>query len=115
MSLSERSQELIQKYLEALASEAEIAELEGLLATDPEFAAAFAAAARLEAGLHSYFRQQYKIDQVAALLNAPESPGRASGREREAARSWPAILLNRACRPVRRSLPDSIAWPKRDG
>lgn len=74
MSNSERGQELIQKYLEALASEAEIAELEGLLATDQEVAAAFAAAARLEAGLAGYFRQQYKIDQVAALLNAPETP-----------------------------------------
>lgn len=74
MSNSERGQELIQKYLEALASEAEIAELEGLLATDPEVAAGFAAAARLEAGLAGYFRQQYKIDQVAALLNAPEAP-----------------------------------------
>ncbi len=74
MSLSDRSQELIHKYLEALASESEIAELEGLLASDAEVAAEFAAAARLEAGLASYFRQQYKIDQVAALLNAPETP-----------------------------------------
>lgn len=73
MSIPDRSHELIQKYLEALASEAEIAELEGLLATDPEVAVEFATAARLEAGLERYFRQQYKIDQVAALLNDPAS------------------------------------------
>src|SRR4029077_14650623 len=66
MPLSDRSLELIQKYLEALASASELAELEGLLAADPEVANAFAEAARLEAGLHDYFGKQYKIQQVAA-------------------------------------------------
>jgi hypothetical protein len=79
MSLTERSQELIHKYLEGLASEADIAELEGLLSSDADVAAEFAAAARLEAGLASYFRQQYKIDQVAALLNASETPAEGAG------------------------------------
>lgn len=76
MSTTDRSRELIQKYLEALVSEAELAELEELLATDPEAANAFAEAARLHAGLESYFRKQYKIDQVAALL---AEPGQSAG------------------------------------
>jgi ferric-dicitrate binding protein FerR (iron transport regulator) len=47
--------------------------LEGLLASDPEVAEAFADAARLHASLQDYFKRQYKIDQVAALLDAPET------------------------------------------
>jgi ferric-dicitrate binding protein FerR (iron transport regulator) len=72
MPASEHIHELIQKYLDALASEAELAELEQLLATDPEVAHEFAEMARLHANLQDYFRKQYKMDQVAALLNAPE-------------------------------------------
>lgn len=68
----EHSHELIQKYLDALASESELAELEQLLATDPEVAHAFAEMARLHANLQDYFQKQYKMDQVATLLNAPE-------------------------------------------
>src|SRR5690349_6981533 len=75
MSTSDRNHELIQKYLDALASPAELAELEGLLAADPEVANAFAEAARLHAGLQDYFQKQYKMDQVASLLNAPATPG----------------------------------------
>ena len=73
MPIPERSQELIQKYLDALASEAELCELERLLAADQEVAQAFAEMARLHANLQDYFRKQYKMEQVAALLNAPES------------------------------------------
>lgn len=73
MSISDRSHELIQKYFDALASEAELAELQALLAADPEVAVTFAEAARLEASLRSFFQKQYKLDQVAALLNAPET------------------------------------------
>jgi hypothetical protein len=73
MSVSDRGNELIQKYLESLASDTELAELEQLLTTSPEAAAAFAEAARLHAGLSRYFQRQYKIDQVAALLDAGES------------------------------------------
>ena len=72
MPIPERSHELIQKYLEALASESELSELEQLLATDPEVAHGFAEMARLHVNLQDYFRNQYKMDQVAALLNAPE-------------------------------------------
>jgi hypothetical protein len=64
---------LIQKYFEALASAAELAELEELLKSNPEVAAAFADAARLDAGLSRYFQRQYKIDQVSALLQEAES------------------------------------------
>lgn len=73
MPVSDRHRDLIQKYYEALATEAELAELEGLLAADPEVAAAFAETARLHAALQSHFRKQYKIDQVAALLDASGS------------------------------------------
>jgi len=48
----ERSNELIQKYFDALASAAELEELEELLKSSPEVAAAFTDAARLEAGLY---------------------------------------------------------------
>ena len=72
MSIPEHIHELFQKYLDALASDSELAELEHLLATDPEVAQAFAEMARLHANLQDYFRKQYKMDQVAALLNAPD-------------------------------------------
>ena len=71
MPISERSHDLIQKYLDSLASEPELAELEHLLAADPEVALEFAEMTRLHANLQDYFRKQYKMDQVAALLNAP--------------------------------------------
>ena len=76
MSLPERTQELIQKYLDLAASELELAELEQLLASDSEIAHAFAEMARLHANLQSHFRKQYKIDQVAALLDASDAPAR---------------------------------------
>jgi ferric-dicitrate binding protein FerR (iron transport regulator) len=72
MSIPERAQELIQKYLDLAATEIELAELEKLLAADAEVAHAFAEMARLHANLQGYFRKQYKMDEVAALLNAPE-------------------------------------------
>ena len=72
MPVPERSHELIQKYLDALVSDSELAELEQLLATDTEVAHAFAEMARLHANLQEFFRKQYKMDQVAVLLNAPE-------------------------------------------
>jgi anti-sigma factor RsiW len=70
MSSSDRSRELIHKYLEDLASRSEVVELEALLSTDPEVAGAFAEAARLDGMLKGHFRKQRKIDQVAALLHA---------------------------------------------
>lgn len=73
MPVPERGLELIQKYLDAHASEAELAELEQLLTDDPHVAAAFAEAAVLHASLEGHFRKQYKIDQVAALLKGDES------------------------------------------
>jgi hypothetical protein len=72
MPNSDRDQELIQKFLDAQASDADIAELEKRLVADPEFAAAFASAARLNASLERHFRKQYKIAQVATLLQSPE-------------------------------------------
>ncbi len=101
MPLSVRSHELIQKYIEGLASETELAELEGLLANDPEFAVAFAEAARLEANLKAFFQKQYKIDQVAALLNAPEPAPPPTG-EQPAAKSGDA---SPASMPTESSLP----------
>jgi ferric-dicitrate binding protein FerR (iron transport regulator) len=95
--MADRAHELIQKYLDGLASEAELAELEELLASDAEVAGAFADAARLHAGLEAYFRKQYKIDQVAALLDAPESvlapaTGQPEGRIFDPARPGEAPL-----------------------
>jgi ferric-dicitrate binding protein FerR (iron transport regulator) len=74
MTASHRPHELIQKYLDAVATEEELTELEELLAADPEVATAFAGAARLHAGLQEYFKKQYKIGEVAALLEAPAAP-----------------------------------------
>ncbi len=74
MSSSDRSRELIHKYLEDLASRSEIVELEVMLSTDPEVAGAFAEAARLDGMLKGHFRKQRKIDQVAALLQAADTP-----------------------------------------
>lgn len=73
MPVPERGLELIQKYLDAHASEAELAELEQLLTDDPQVAAAFAEAAVLHASLEGHFRTQYKMDQVAALLKGDET------------------------------------------
>ncbi len=101
MSIPDRSDELIQKYIEGLASKTELAELEGRLATDPEFAVAFADAARLEVSLHSFFQKQYKIDQVAALLNAPE-PAPSPTDEQLAGRSGNA---SQSSMPTESSLP----------
>jgi ferric-dicitrate binding protein FerR (iron transport regulator) len=81
MSVSEHVHELIQKYLDDLVTDAELVELEGLLAGDPEVANAFAEAARLHTGLQDYFKKQYKIDQVAALLDLPQTaPAPATGQ-----------------------------------
>lgn len=90
MPVPERGHELIQKYLDGLNSESELAELERLLATDPEVAQAFAEMARLHANLQDYFRKQYKMDQVAALLNAPEPPLSTTGGEPDGQSSRPA-------------------------
>ena len=68
MSVTDRARELIQKSLEAIASESEYAELERLLAADPEVAFALANAARLHAGLSQHFRKQQKIGEIASLL-----------------------------------------------
>lgn len=72
MPSSERDHELIDKYLESLASEAEVIELQERLTADANVADVFAEASRLDASLQLFFRKQYKIDQVAALLNAPD-------------------------------------------
>lgn len=73
MPVSDRSRELIQKYFDGLAAGADVEELERLLTADSDVAVAFAEAARLDAGLHDYFRKQYRINQVAALLDATKS------------------------------------------
>jgi hypothetical protein len=88
MPASHRDQELIQKYFDARASDAEMVELEKRLAADPEFAAMFADAARLNAGLEQHFRKQYKIAEVATLLESPEqSPANATSASRSRAAS----------------------------
>jgi hypothetical protein len=79
MPSSDRSRELIHKYLEALASPSEIVELEVLLSTDPEVAGTFAEAARLDGLLKNHFRKQQKIEQVAALLQNAEATSGVSG------------------------------------
>jgi anti-sigma factor RsiW len=84
MSSSDRSRELIHKYLDDLASRSEIVELEVLLTTDPEVAGAFAEAARLDGMLKGHFRKQHKIDQVAALLHAAEASPANKGSPPEA-------------------------------
>ena len=76
----DRGDELIQKYFEGLASDSELAELERLLTTSPAVASAFAETARLHAGLQRHFQRQYKIDQVASLLQAAESESPATNR-----------------------------------
>jgi hypothetical protein len=96
MSQPGRSQELIQKYFDELASEDELLELEQLLASEPDAAALFAETARLHAGLHDLFRKQYKIDQVAALLDSsdalalPVPPTKPSPGHEDSADSRPA-------------------------
>ena len=74
MPASDRVRELIQKSLEAIASDSELAELDRLLATEPKVADALAAAARLHASLTRHFGKQQKLDQVARLLDHG-SPG----------------------------------------
>ncbi len=87
MSSSDRSRELIHKYLEDLVSRSEIVELEVMLSTDPEVAGAFAEAARLDGMLKGHFRKQHKIDQVAALLHAAEASPTTGDRLPEATRT----------------------------
>lgn len=98
MSAADHNHDLIHKYFEARLTEAEQAELEALLASDPEVAGAFANAARLEAGLQAFFRTQYKTDQVAALLARSEAetdraPAEAPAAAPPAARVEPAAMV----------------------
>ncbi|MBI3864884.1 MAG: FecR domain-containing protein [Planctomycetia bacterium] len=65
----DRADDLIQKKLEGLATEAELGELELLLAADSQVALDFAEATRLHASLAAHFQKQYKIDQISQLLN----------------------------------------------
>lgn len=74
MSAGDRVHELIQKHLEGLASNLEIAELERLLVSDPGAADAFAAAFRLHTGLGRYFEKEFRMNEVARLLESEESP-----------------------------------------
>lgn len=92
MSASGRCHELIQRYLDGLASEADLVELEVLLTSDSQVADAFAEAMRLHACLNVHFQKQYKIDQIARLLEAVETPSqqveeRAAGRPGDGPRS----------------------------
>lgn len=72
MPITDRHRELIQSVLEGIAPPADLAELERLLIADPEVAAAFAEAARLDALLDRHFRREYKIAEVANLLGEPD-------------------------------------------
>lgn len=84
MPVSDHSRELIQKYLDERASEAELAELEILLTTNQEVADAFAAATRLHASLRNHFQKQYKIDQIARLLDQSAASSTGAGLQPEA-------------------------------
>src|SRR5262249_25206718 len=106
MPVPERVHDLIEKYLAALATDAELAELEGLLASDPEVAGAFAEAARLEGGPHDAFQKQYQIDQVAALLDPPQAaPAPATGEP-----EGKVVEPDQAGAPTGEPLPSSSAY-----
>jgi hypothetical protein len=79
MPASERSHELIQRYLDGLASTAELVELECLLSTEPAVADAFAEAAKLHACLNAHFQKQYEIDRIARLLEESAASATVSG------------------------------------
>jgi len=64
--------ELIAKYLDRMASEAEVAELSRRLREDPRAADAFARACRLDAWLSRRFRHEKEGQHVAAALEALE-------------------------------------------
>jgi hypothetical protein len=127
MPISDRSRELIHKYLEAHALPSEVVELEVLLSTDPDVAGAFAEAARLDSLLKNHFRKQQKIDQVAALLQTSEASSGKTGARTEAdepaapaepPRLTGSTFVRRLWEPTRprRSLARSLAatarrWP----
>lgn len=79
MPISERSSLLIQKTLDRLITDAELAELEGLISTDPVVAEAYARAMRLDECLKVHFQRQYKIDQISRLLDKDNAGSRGEG------------------------------------
>ncbi|MSR59503.1 MAG: hypothetical protein EXS05_17985 [Planctomycetaceae bacterium] len=118
MSTPDRSHALIQRYLDGVSSEAELAELEQLLATDLQFASAFAEASRLHAGLEGYFRKQYKIDQVAALLAASQPVSSAADRPAGGRSDGPPVperLVKPASPPVPTFVPGYRWWSNSRG
>ncbi|MBY0528491.1 MAG: FecR family protein [Gemmataceae bacterium] len=64
----ERAHELIQKYLDEIATDAELAELERLLVTNPDVAAAFATVSRLDASLAKTYREEGDIASTRAIF-----------------------------------------------
>jgi hypothetical protein len=60
----DRGRELIEKYLDNVVDEAELAELELLLTTDPEVAREFARAARTDNSVYTHFNREH-AEQVA--------------------------------------------------
>src|SRR5205809_494514 len=73
MPISDRDRELIQACLEGRISANDLTELEKSLVADAEVADAYAEGARLHAALERHFRKEYKIAQVANLLDEEDS------------------------------------------
>jgi hypothetical protein len=89
MTAPSRGDELIRRYVDSQTSQAELVELENLLTTEPAVANAFAEAMRMEASLQAHFQKQYKIDQVARMLeesaaSSPQNSARTEDQTTEA-------------------------------
>src|SRR5438105_2568293 len=74
----ERAQELIQKYLDGIASPAEVAELGTLLPVRPDVADAFAAATRLDSFLGQRLGETRSVVDLQAWLATAGVPPRPS-------------------------------------
>ena len=112
MPITGRSRELIQKYLEGIASGEELTELETLLTSEAEVADAFVEAVRLDAALGDFFRQQYKMDQVAALLRDPSTEiANHPSQTAQSPRPSGSVFVPRDTRPLSIRRAESSSYP----
>ena len=75
MSDQKRITQLIQNYLDQIATESELAELQRLIVESPKAAADFADAVRLEASLADHFGEKRRMIDMSAVLDSETEAG----------------------------------------
>ena len=75
MSDRKRITQLIQNYLDQIATESELAELQRLIVESPKAAADFANAVRLDASLANHFGEKRRMIDLSAVLDSETEAG----------------------------------------